>query len=158
VATLEERLPGRTRVLFVCSGNVVRSAFAHLYAVHLGCPLAVGSAATTYRNPGLFTETIAALRTRGVPQDAIAAFRPRHVEDLVPDRSTLVLGMTTEHLRALASRGWPPDGALLLDAVLAPARPRSIRDPVQEGADFGATFEHVARAVQALVATLRASG
>lgn len=149
-----DELQGLEGVLFVCTGNVVRSAFAHLLAVHLGCPLVVRSAATTYRNPSLFTETVRALRARGVSAAAIHAFRPSHLDDLDPDRTTLVLGMTLEHLRAAVARGWPAERVLLLDAVLDPNRPRPIRDPVLEGADFEATFDHVARAVRALVARL----
>ena len=44
-------------MLFVCSGNMVRSAFAELYARHLGIPITVHSAATTFRNDSIFPET-----------------------------------------------------------------------------------------------------
>src|SRR5262245_10050158 len=60
MAPLDPRLSGllarAPEIVFVCSGNVVRSAFAHLYAVHLGLPRRVRSLATRYRNPVLFAE------------------------------------------------------------------------------------------------------
>jgi protein-tyrosine-phosphatase len=156
-AELARALERRPGVLFVCSGNMVRSAFADLYARHMGCPVPVGSAATTYRNARLFPETAAALLACGVERDAIAAFRPRHLDDLARDleaRRPVALAMTGEHLDDLWTRGWTSADAFLLDAALVSGQPRPIRDPVLEGADFAATLAHVARAVEALVAHL----
>ena len=51
---LAEALSGASHLRFLCSGNVVRSAFAELYARHVGCPLPVDSAATTFQNAELF--------------------------------------------------------------------------------------------------------
>jgi protein-tyrosine-phosphatase len=142
-------------VLFLCTGNMVRSAFAELYARHLGCPLPVGSAATVYRNRGLFRETELALAARGVNPAALRAFRPRHLDDVGPHvpAGTLVLGMTHAHLAALAR--WPAarGRALLLGALLG--TDAEIADPVLDGADFEQTFATVARAVEALVERLR---
>lgn len=148
---LRAALAGAEGVVFVCSGNMVRSAFAELYARHRGLALAVRSVATTYRNDFLFPQTAAALRARGVPETAIAAFRPTHVDDARESfgERWAVLGMTDEHLAAVASLPGPK--ALLSEARGARTR---IADPVLEGADFGRTFEEVAACVDALAAWL----
>ena len=65
---LPEDLKDVTSILFVCTGNMVRSAFAELYARYLGCPLQVSSAATIYRNTEIFPITGFALLARGVPR------------------------------------------------------------------------------------------
>jgi len=143
-------LRGADSVVFLCSGNMVRSAFADLYACHLGCPLPVRSAATVYRNDGLFPETARALLERGVARQAIAAFRPVHIEDLVPSLRGAVVFLAMRHHHIEAVEPWPEHHArsFLLDA------PHEIADPVLEGADFDETFARVARSVEKLVERL----
>jgi len=125
---------------------MVRSAFADLYARHLGVRKRVRSAATTYRNDRIFPETAAALLARGVSQGEIDRFRPTHVDDLVPelDGSVVFLGMRQHHLDAMY--GWPEyrGKVFLLD------HPREIADPVLEGADFGETFGRLTECVESL--------
>ena len=142
-------------VLFVCTGNMVRSAFAELYARHIGCPLPVSSAATVFRNDHLLAETARALEERGVPATWTRAFQPRHVDDLLPalDERTLVLAMSRLHLAALAEGRGRWVRAFLLASVLD--REEEIADPVLEGADFARTFERVALCVETLVERLR---
>jgi protein-tyrosine-phosphatase len=151
---LAHLLPAAPQVVFVCSGNAVRSAFAHLYAEHRGLPREVCSLATRYRNATLFPETAAALRARGVAEDAIRGFRSRHVEPhlaaVAPD--AVVLGMRAHHLEPLMRLR---ERAFLLPAVLGSSD--EIPDPVEEGADFAETFAHVARCVDALVLHLAAA-
>jgi len=159
---LERALAGTERVLFLCSGNMVRSAFAELYARHLGCPLPVGSAATRYRNHHILRETALALQARGVPEAWTSAFRPRHISDLLDELSedTLVLGMTHAHLGALAARPEIFARSFLLTRVLGkPGKlgmTEEIADPVLEGADFELTFRQIEGCVRALVGELRA--
>ena len=140
-------------IVFLCSGNMVRSAFAELYGSFLGCPTPLRSGATIYRNDALFPETARALDARGVGHDAIRAFRPTHVDDLVPQLSgsPIFFGMREHHLDAL--RPWPEHharGFLLGDVH----RGGEILDPVLEGADFEATFSRVAECVERIVADL----
>jgi protein-tyrosine-phosphatase len=151
---LDRALAEASAVLFLCTGNMVRSAFADLYARHLGCPLPVTSAATVYRNDHLLAETARALAERGVPADWIRSFRPRHVDDLLsslPER-TLILAMADMHLEALAGHPALRRRAFLLASLSG--EPGAIADPVLDGADFAATFERVARGVEALIARL----
>ena len=156
-----ERLAGdlaRARsIRFLCTGNVVRSAFAELLARHLGCALEVDSAATVYQNEGLFPETRAALRARGVPESLCAGFTPRRLDrlpaDADPDR--LVLGMSREHLEAYArARGHVEPRHRVLELL---GRPEDLRDPVLEGADFEQTFATLERALRRLVRVLEDS-
>jgi len=148
-------LDGARRIVFVCSGNMVRSAFAELYARHIGFPREVASIATTFRNDALYPETFRALRERGLAEDVLRGFRPTHVDDARhlcgPD--TLLFAMTRAHLRAL--RGSPASGcpALLLLEVLG--RTGEIADPVLEGADFGETFRTLEHCVEALARELQ---
>lgn len=144
-----------TNILFVCTGNMVRSAFAELYARHLGCPLPVSSAATIFRNPEIFPVTAVALLSRGVSRDFLTQFRPRHLDDLdfPMEEGTVAFGMTLDHLRALSDRGMPQNRMFLLMEVLG--RADQIRDPVLEGGDFDPVFDTIAQCVEALVNGLR---
>ena len=140
-------------LVFVCSGNMVRSAFAELYGRHLDCPALLESCGTTYRNEALYPETAAALRARGVDEEALSAFRPTHVDDRADWRGDEVfLAMREHHLDALRDRSDAASGfsrsAFLLDRV-------EIADPVLEGASFEATFARVATCVDELVRRLR---
>jgi len=154
---LERCLADARGVLFLCSGNMVRSAFADLYARHLGCPLPVSSAATRFRNDHMLRETALALQARGVPLAGIRDFRPRHIVDVAGqlDGATLVLAMSHMHLMALES--WPGlrRRAFLLGCMLG--EESEIADPVLEGADFRQTFERIACCVDELVSRLHAT-
>jgi protein-tyrosine-phosphatase len=152
---MDEDLRVAQAVRFVCSGNMVRSAFAELYARHLGCALPVDSCATTYRNPGLYPETRTALVRLGVDPAACDGFRPRHLDDLPEDGLTrVILGMTPAHLSAYRHQFGARDPLLLLDAIDGTGG--SIADPVLEAVGFEEAFSAVARNVRALVGRLAA--
>lgn len=150
---LEHCLASVSQVVFLCSGNMVRSAFAELYALHGGFPLPVRSLATVYRNAGLYPETARALADRGVPLERCSAFRPTHVDDALDELEprAVLFGMRPHHLEPLAARPELAQRAFLLGEVLGQGGPEAeIGDPVLEGADFDRTFERVARCVDRL--------
>ena len=136
------------RVLFLCSGNAIRSAFCELFARHLGTSLDVESAATRFRNDRMFPETRAALRERGVDAAAIETFRPRHLDELPPlPPDTLVLGMTRDHLAGFeACREETAELRLLLELL---GTDQELPDPYFTG-EYEATFRLLDRAIRAL--------
>lgn len=157
--TLQERfersLAQAEDLLFLCSGNILRSAFAELYARHLDCPLPARSAATTYSNERIHPAVPRALQARGVVLGALGEFRPRHMGDAgvhVGPR-TLVLGMTRDHAEALRALGLDAPPAFLLSH--ASGLREEIGDPFLTG-EYCLAFDAIARHVDALVARLRA--
>ena len=149
-AGLEVALERTREVLFLCSGNILRSAFAELYGRHLGLALPVRSGATVFQNGyGPHPEARAALRARGVPPAAWADFAPTHLDEVLGGLSTgtLVFGMTREHLAAVA--GEPLAGAHLLTSLLGAER--EIADPLHDGR-YRECFAEIAACVEALVA------
>ncbi|MCB9914037.1 MAG: hypothetical protein H6828_02675 [Planctomycetes bacterium] len=142
------RLDAGQGLLFVCSGNMVRSAFAELYARHLGLAAPVRSAATTYANPSLHPRTRAALLARGVAPEQFAGFRPTRLAalDPPPGAGELVLGMTREHLADARAQGAPGPGLLLTEAA---GLAGEIGDPYFDGG-WDEVFATLARCVEAL--------
>lgn len=146
---LDEALREACGVRFLCTGNVVRSAFAELYARHLGLPLPVDSAATHYENTRLMRPTREALLARGVERGALAAFRPRPIWDLpAPAPRLVVLAMAPLNLEAWRLRHPEHGPSYLLREVEGVAAP--VADPVLDGADFDEAFATLARCVERL--------
>ncbi len=139
-------------IVFLCSGNVVRSAFAELYARHLGCPRPVCSAATRFRHTRIYPETARALLQRGVESEALQAFRPTHLDELRHrlTRRAVFLAMKRTHLEALAVE--LEGRAFLLSEILGVQE--EIADPVEEGADLERVLGQITRYVEALVERL----
>ena len=146
---LRESLAHARQVLFLCSGNMLRSAFAELLARHLGFELPVLSGATTYRNDSIHPRAAAALLARGVPEPRVREFRPTHLSSLLPDLSeqTLILGMTHEHLDDARAAGCAQE-SYLLSAALGSCD--EIEDPFFNGR-FEPCFARVAACVEALM-------
>lgn len=152
---LEAQLRDASSLLFLCTANMVRSAFAELYARHLGIRLPLGSAATVYRRGKLLAGTAEALARRGVPAEELAAFHHSHLDELLDglDERTVVFGMTRRHLESLSSRPAIRARAHLLGETLG--EDQDIPDPVHDGVDFATTFARIAECVEALERTLR---
>jgi protein-tyrosine-phosphatase len=148
-------LSDSSRILFLCSGNMVRSAFAEGYAVGRLCPLPVSSAATVYRNGRILVETELALRQRGVSEEWLSAFRPTYLGDVLDDLdpNTLVLAMARMHCEPLRAHRSLARRTFLLENLLGSEA--DILDPVMDGAEFNPTFERIARCVDVLIERLR---
>jgi len=154
---LEQALREASGVRFLCTGNVVRSAFAELYARHLGLALPVDSAATHYENTRLIRPTRDALAVRGVDPALVAGFRPRPIWSLPPpEPRLLVLAMAPLNLEAWR-RFHPGHGpSFLLREIEGVAE--AIADPVLDGTDFGEAFTAVGRCVERLLERLQTGG
>ena len=146
---------------FLCSGNVVRSAFAEVYARKRRCPIPVHSAATRYRNGAMFPETVRELTARGTGRISIERFVPVHLDDVAKDvrSNDVFLGMTQEHVDACLRHVDTPRELSERVFLLGDAHwvTEEILDPVMEGADFARTFDTIAKAVESVVSELKAT-
>jgi protein-tyrosine phosphatase len=152
---LQAALEGASGLLFVCSGNMIRSAFAELYARHLGAPLRLRSAGTIYPNSAIHPRAGAALEARGVPASWSASFRPTLLRDLEPRSGDVLLGMTQRHLADARGQGFEGPSFLILAALSSEAE---VPDPYFEGG-YDEVFDALERATAALLAEVqRGSG
>lgn len=104
---LEKAIKEAQTVIFLCSGNIIRSAFADIYSRHMCIErVRVLSAGTTYRNSSLHENTYAALSVRGVAKALLDNFAPTYLPDmdLVSEEPNLgatpylIFGMTDDHV------------------------------------------------------------
>ncbi len=129
---------------------MIRSAFAHLYARHLECPLPVRSAGTIYENTSIHPETAANLVGRGVNSGWTLAFQPTHVSQLLPqlDPSTVIFGMKHEHLLALPATSALTRQSFLLTNIID--REEELADPMFEGG-LERVLDSIAHCIEKLV-------
>ena len=151
---LATQLRSASGIAFLCSGNMIRSAFAHLYARHISCPLPVRSAGTIYENTRIHPETAANLVARGVNSGWTLAFQPTHLSKLLPqlDDRTIIFGMKYEHLMVLPAVSGFSERSFLLTNLLD--RNEELADPMFEGGLEG-VLNTIAECVDTLVAHLK---
>ena len=100
-------------IVFICSGNIIRSPYAHLLFEHLleediklKSKIQVESGGVTYRNFSISMETRNMLLKEGIPPDKISEFSPRYFPDH-PDMFKgvdLVLVMERNHIRKIPNK------------------------------------------------------
>ena len=146
------------KILFVCHGNICRSAMAQFVMEELvrragrEDEFLIDSAATSYEelgNPPHYG-TVSKLRAEGIPVGRHRARRMRRDEY---DSWDHIVYMDAENARGLGRiLGGDPDGKVsrLLDWT---ARPRDVADPWYTG-DFDATYRDVLAGCEALLAAL----
>ncbi len=86
------------KIYFVCSGNIIRSAFAELYLDHLlddRSNVSIRSFGTTYHNTTIHYKAKEYLAELGI---STGNFTPTHISEISLDGKAIVLGMTKEHL------------------------------------------------------------
>ena len=88
------------RLVFVCQGNICRSAFAEVLARQSGLRAASFGLSTTGDLPA-HPPAVAAGHALGVD---LADHRTTRVEDYVPEEGDLLLAMETRQLRRIAAR------------------------------------------------------
>lgn len=141
------------RVVFVCLGNICRSAFAQQIAIGHGLPTASLGLSTTTGAPSP-APAIEAAQRQGI---VMHAHRATDLHDFVILPGDLLLAMEVRHARALRRRLWArPDVQIaLLGAWCSPPMPH-LHDPFSLSADyFDTCFGRVRQAVGALNRTLR---
>lgn len=90
------------QIVYVCSGNIIRSAFAELYTRHLIGPkftISVASLGTDYHNSQILDITRKNLINQGVDIQKINNFHPTHISDFKVDKidEVIFFGMTRHH-------------------------------------------------------------
>ena len=138
---------GKTRILFVCHGNICRSTMAQFVMLHLARErglehaFEIDSAATSREEIGndVHHGTRRKLAREGIP---CGHHRARQMTRADYDRFDLIIGMDAENLWGMRRiLGEDPEGKvhLLLDWS---SRPRDIADPWYTG-NFDVTFDDV---------------
>ena len=125
-------------VVFLCSGNVIRSAYAELVFAKMiseeDClrgRINVQSGGVTYRNIRIYPEIEEYLLQEGIDPHQIDSFQPRHIRDhseLLAEAG-LILVMTREHLTRIP-KAYQEKAYLLYQYAFG--KPLEIPDPYFE--------------------------
>ncbi|MFX0182392.1 MAG: hypothetical protein ACFE95_04840 [Candidatus Hodarchaeota archaeon] len=100
-------------ILFICSGNIIRSPYAQLLFEHLikddkdlSTKIKVESGAVMYRNYSIALESHDELLKEGITSERIAQFKPRHFMDdpSMFQKADLILVMAKGHQRKIPER------------------------------------------------------
>lgn len=116
--TSPERLRSSRRLVFVCLGNINRSAFASAVAQGLGEPsISIGLSTTT--GAPAFTQAVIQARRQGVDLQQHKATDFTDYEFIEGD---LLFVMEIRHARQLVARGIPSSAIVLLGTWAVPRR------------------------------------
>ena len=145
------RVPVVKRLVFVCLGNINRSAFADVLAQGLGARTASFGLATTTHSPA-YEMAISTAPLFGVSLDA---HRTTDEADFEYQDGDLLAVMEMRHVRRLLAKGYPAEAIVLLGHWSAPRR-LHIHDPHTLSARYFVTcFAILESAVRSLVQELR---
>lgn len=156
-APLIRRVRHARRILFVCHGNVIRSAFAARYLLRALPESADGSvwSAGLGAHDGGMAHPRAVARARRWQVD-LADHRTTSVNPELLASADLVLVMGLDHLATIRREYGHVHRRTFLLSCLAPDVSLEIDDPIGHGdAAFDACFGHIAKAVAPIVAVLR---
>jgi protein-tyrosine phosphatase len=141
------------RLVFVCLGNINRSAFAEQVARRLGVRTCSIGLSTTTGAPAFRT----AQATSPLFGIDLTAHRATNLTDHTAAADDLLLVMEVRHARRLVQHGMPPRSIALLGHWAAPRR-LHLHDPhVLDEAYFRTCFTLIESAVRGLVAELEAA-
>ncbi|MDH5402109.1 MAG: hypothetical protein OEZ01_00490 [Candidatus Heimdallarchaeota archaeon] len=116
---LKQMLDQADSIIFVCSGNIIRSAYCHIKSIHYNIPRSIYSVGVKYYN----TEIDPPVRTRllkdNIDQKIIDSFNPTHITNFNEKltKNDLFLCMTNEHLN-LIHKYFPNNPQLLITQLL----------------------------------------
>lgn len=140
--------PQVRRLVFVCLGNINRSAFASAVAQQLGEPsISIGLATTT--GAPAFPQAIAQARRQGID---LSAHTATDIHDYVYTEGDLLLVMEVRHVHRLRGQGIPDHAIALLGAWSSPRRIH-LHDPHTLSEEYFETcFTLIESAVRRLLA------
>jgi protein-tyrosine phosphatase len=151
---LHPQLQSVDRLVFVCLGNINRSAFSEAVARGQGVHTCSIGLSTTTGHPA-FHKAIATAQSLGLD---LAAHTATDLSDYQFRSTDLLLVMEIRHAHKLRAAGYPAASIALLGHWAAPHRIH-LHDPhVLSDAYFRTCFTLLQSAVQGLVADLRAAG
>lgn len=141
-----DRLRGAGRLVFVCLGNINRSAFADSVGRHLGLPcISVGLSTTT----GAPASLQACLQAQHMGY-SLALHRATNLTDYHYREGDLLLLMEERHARRLVKQGFPRASLALLGQWARPQR-LHLHDPDTLSSTYFATcFTLIESAVRTL--------
>jgi protein-tyrosine phosphatase len=151
---LHPRMQAVERLVFVCLGNINRSAFSEAVARGQGVQTCSIGLSTTTGHPA-FHKAVATAHALGLD---LAAHTATDLSDYQFRPTDLLLVMEIRHAQQLRAAGYPAASIALLGHWAAPHRIH-LHDPhVLSDAYFRTCFGLLQSAVQGLVADLRAAG
>lgn len=151
---LHPRLQEIDRLVFVCLGNINRSAFSEAVARRLGIHTCSIGLSTTSGHPA-FHKAIATAKPLGLD---LSAHTATDLSDYQFCSTDLLLVMEIRHAHKLRAAGYPAASIALLGHWAVPHRIH-LHDPhVLSDAYFRTCFSLLQSAVQGLAADLRAAG
>jgi protein-tyrosine phosphatase len=130
----QQRLGTSRRLVFVCLGNINRSAFASAVARSMGEPsISIGLSTTT--GAPAFSQAVIQARLHGLD---LRDHRATDFTDYAYAEGDLLFVMEVRHARQLVERGIPSDAIALLGAWSTPRRIH-LHDPHTLSAEYFAT-------------------
>lgn len=151
---MQVRVPEVKRVVFVCLGNINRSAFAHVVADKIGLEATSFGLSTTTGGPA-YDKAIDIAPSFGV---SLEAHKATDITDFHHRPGDLLAVMEIRQIHRLLSRGYPDESIVLLGRWSAPMR-LHIHDPHTLGDGYFKTcFSILNSAVRNLAADLAAHG
>ena len=145
------RVPRVQRLVFVCLGNINRSAFADVLAQGLGASTASFGLSTT---TGAAANNMA-IQTAPLFGVDLSRHRATDESDYVYQEGDLLAVMELRHVHRLLAQGYPPQAIVLLGHWSAPRR-LHIHDPHTLSARYFVTcFSILDSAVRCLVQELK---
>lgn len=142
------------RLVFVCLGNINRSAFGAAVARELGLPAVSIGLSTTRGAPA----TLEAVRQARRQQIDLSAHRATPREDYQPEPGDVLLVMEVRHAQRLQQQGVPASAIAFLGLWGAPCRVH-LHDPQTLSADyFASCFALIESAVRRIAAARGVGG
>ncbi|MHA1339470.1 MAG: arsenate reductase/protein-tyrosine-phosphatase family protein [Promethearchaeota archaeon] len=134
---LKKKIP--LKILFVCSGNICRSAYAEFVfkkivkeSEILKGKIEVKSGGVTFRNDYIDERTVAALKKEGISESLSRKHIPRYIKDYpeIFDEADIIIGMTKSHKIGLPKEYRKGENAKFVRlAEIAANEPLDIDDP-----------------------------